>query len=293
MADAAGLWAHLKTGATTVCRCWAVTRRDGHCFGFTDHDGDLEFEGIRFKAETGLTARALQQTTGLSVDNTEAQGALSAEAITEADLMAGLFDGAAVQLWSVNWQAPDQRVVEFSGSFGEVARSGAVFRTELRGLAEALNQPRGRVFQRACPAELGDGACRFDLTTPGYTADAVVEAISDGWQMQLRLSEGFEAGWFRQGRLTVLTGVAAGFSELIRRDDSSSLRDIALWQRLGRSPAAGDVVRLFPGCDKRTETCKLKFNNFLNYRGHPHIPGESWLASYPTHGAARRGAEQE
>ena len=35
------LFAHLATGDTTVCRCWAVHRRDGRRFGFTDHDADL------------------------------------------------------------------------------------------------------------------------------------------------------------------------------------------------------------------------------------------------------------
>jgi hypothetical protein len=66
------LYAHLETGVTTVCRAWAVTRTDGLVLGFTDHDQDLEFGAVTFRAETGLTARSLQQQTGLSVDNTEA-----------------------------------------------------------------------------------------------------------------------------------------------------------------------------------------------------------------------------
>lgn len=61
--------AHLAGRVTTVCRAWAVVRRDGAVFGFTDHDRDLEFEGIVFRAGTGLSASALSQTTGLSVDN--------------------------------------------------------------------------------------------------------------------------------------------------------------------------------------------------------------------------------
>jgi uncharacterized phage protein (TIGR02218 family) len=41
------------------------------------------------------------------------------------------------------------------------------------------------------------------------------------------------------------------------------------------------MIRLEAGCDKRAETCRLKFDNFLNFRGFPHIPGEDWLSSYP------------
>jgi hypothetical protein len=28
-------------------------------------------------------------------------------------------------------------------------------------------------------------------------------------------------------------------------------------------------------------TCQAKFDNLLNFRGFPHIPGDDWLASYP------------
>jgi hypothetical protein len=51
-----GLAAHLEGGATTLCRCWTLTRRDGAVFGFTDHDRDLVFAGVAFAAQTGLEA---------------------------------------------------------------------------------------------------------------------------------------------------------------------------------------------------------------------------------------------
>ena len=65
------LFAHLQSGCTTVCRAWAVLRKDGASYGFTDHDAGFAFDGIAFKASTGMSAKALQQATGLSVDNTE------------------------------------------------------------------------------------------------------------------------------------------------------------------------------------------------------------------------------
>ena len=66
--------AHLATGLTSVCRCWAVIRRDGVAYGFTDHDLSLNFDGLTYRADTGMSAKALVQSTGLSVDNTEAMG---------------------------------------------------------------------------------------------------------------------------------------------------------------------------------------------------------------------------
>ena len=45
--------------------------------------------------------------------------------------------------------------------------------------------------------------------------------------------------------------------------------------------APGDMLRIEAGCDKRAATCRLKFGNFVNFRGFPHIPGEDWLMAVP------------
>ena len=90
---------HLQTGATTVARAWSITRRDGLQLGFTDHDLPLVFDGLSFLPETGMIARALTQSSGLAVDNSEALGVLSDARISEADINAGLYDGAEVTTW--------------------------------------------------------------------------------------------------------------------------------------------------------------------------------------------------
>ena len=87
-----------RVETTTIARCWAVTRADGLVLGFTDHDAVLDFDGIAFRPDAGMTAQALVQGLGLSVDNTEAQGILSDDAITETDLRAGRWDAADVRL---------------------------------------------------------------------------------------------------------------------------------------------------------------------------------------------------
>ena len=46
-------------------------------------------------------------------------------------------------------------------------------------------------------------------------------------------------------------------------------------------PAAGDVLRIQPGCDKSRDTCKLKFNNALNHRGEHLIPKSSSVVETP------------
>lgn len=285
-----GLYLHLAGGTTTVCRAWAVVRRDGVALGFTDHDTDLAFDGMVFRASSGLSARALQQTTGLSVDNSEAMGALSDASVTETDLMAGRFDGAGVTAWLVNWAAPDQRVMQFRGTFGEIVRAGGAFQAELRGLTEALNQPQGRVYQRDCSAVLGDGQCRFDLSLPGFVAERVVEGIEDRRVFRFADFTGFDDRWFERGRLVVLSGAAAGMVGVVKNDRlSADGRVVELWQALGPEVLPGDLLRLEAGCDRRADTCRLKFGNFRNFRGFPHVPGEDWLTSYPVSGKPADG----
>lgn len=283
---------HLETGTTGVARCWRVTRGDGAEFGFTDHDCDLVFEGTTFRAGTGLSATALSQTTGLSVDNTEAVGALSDAAITEEDIFAGRFDGAAVEAWLVQWAAPVNRVLQFRGSIGEITRAKGAFSAELRGLAEQMNKPTGRVFQRGCEAVLGDASCGFDLTTPGYVAEAPVRT-SDGRVFTFDGLAGFEPRWFERGTMRVISGAGEGLSGVVKLDRlNGELRDVELWDGLRVEVVPGDMVRLTAGCDKRMDTCRLKFLNLVNFRGFPDIPGDDWQVAHPSRLSARSGGSR-
>lgn len=292
MSGAEGLLAHLAGGATEVARCWRVTRSDGVQYGFTDHDCALQFDGTVFKADTGLSAAALSQTTGLSVDNTEAVGALSDASITEGDILAGRFDGAVVEAWLVNWSAPENRALQFKGSFGELERQGGAFQVELRGLAEPMNRPEGRLYQRPCAAVLGDRACRFDLSTPGYVHEGALSRVEDGRVLIFVGLNEFEPRWFERGRMTVLSGAAEGLIGTIKNDRfADGERRVELWEELRAEIAAEDLVRLEAGCDKRMETCRLKFANLLNFQGFPDIPGEDWVMAYPGRGTVPTDGE--
>jgi uncharacterized phage protein (TIGR02218 family) len=273
---------HLGTGVSTVCRAWSVARKDGLVLGFTDHDNSFVFEGIVFKASTGMTARALQQTTGLSVDNSEASGALSDDALNETDILQGRLDGAEVRIWLVNWRDPAQRIEQFRGSLGEITRAGGAFKAELRGLTDQLNQTLGRVFQRGCTASLADRECGVVLETATYSVETVITGFDDQGRLLFDGISGFPESWFERGKVEIRSGLAQGLVGIVKLDRVfGAQRVVDLWQRFATEVSIGDQVRLVAGCDKLAATCRSKFANFLNFRGFPHIPGEDWLASYP------------
>lgn len=285
-----GLLEHLAGGDTTVCRCWSVRRRDGRVLGFTDHDRDLAFDGITFRADTGLTAEAMQQSSGLALDNGEAFGALTDVALREVDIAAGRFDGAEVEAWHVNWSAPEERMLQFRGTIGEITRTAGSFRAELHGLSHALNRPQGFVYQAPCSAVLGDARCGVDLRDGAFGTELTTASVDGGKSFGFEGLDRFAPGWFVSGRLDILDGPAAGLGGVIRRDEQlPALRRIDLWEELGIRPADATRVRLRAGCDKRAETCRAKFDNYRSFRGFPDLPGEDWLMAYPRDGEINDG----
>lgn len=282
---------HLEGGVTTVCHAWALRRRDGVEMGFTDHDRDLSFEGVVFRAGTGLTAGALQGVTGLAVDNAEAVGALSDAGVREEDIRAGRYDGAEVRLWLVNWTDVTERLLRFSGSLGEVVQEGGAFRAELRGLTEALNRPMGRVIQSGCDALLGDRRCGVVLADAAWSCEVVLTEVREQ-RVLVVAAPGYEVGWFQRGTVRFLDGAAAGLSGTVKMEwADGGFLCVELWEEPGVPPAAGDQVRLVAGCDRRAESCRGKFNNFMRFRGFPHVPDEDWITASPAREvSAGRGA---
>jgi len=276
------LLAHIKTGATSLCRCWILTRADGVQMGFTDHDRVLSFDGVTFEPTTGMDAAALQSATGLSVDNSQAVGVLSSDGLTDEDIEQGLYDGAAVVQYLVNWLDVDQRVLLFRGSMGEIKRGSGAFEAELRSLSEGMNQPIGRAYLRQCDAQLGDARCGVDVLGPEFTADGELTFAVGQRVLHMKGLGGFDVGWFLQGQVTFLTGANAGAARIIKVDQTKGLhRIVEIWEDLRHPIAVGDIVRVTAGCNKTKATCKNKFSNLLNFRGFPQMPGDDWALSYP------------
>lgn len=273
--------AHVVQDVTTLCWCWTLTRTDALVLGFTDHDRPIEFGGVTYAAATGFTASEIASSLGLSVDNLEVEGALSSAAIEEADIRAGRYDGARIELWRVNWADPQQRVLMRKGAIGEVTRGELAFTAELRGLAHALDQPAGRAYQRICDAVLGDSRCGVDLDAAAYRGEGAVVAATDDRILATDDLAAFADGWFRHGRLTWTSGANAGApAELRAHKATGSGAVLELWQRAALPVEPGDAFVVTAGCDKTFATCKAKFANTVNFRGFPHMPGNDRAFSY-------------
>jgi uncharacterized phage protein (TIGR02218 family) len=268
------LAAHLEAGATTLCRCWSLTRRDGVVLGFTDHDRPLAFEGVTYAATIGLEAAETAAELGFAVGGGEVSGAFAAIGLNETDLSRGLYDDARVSIWLVNWADVSQRLLLETGFVGEISRGDLAFTAEVRGLAKAFDEERGRLYMRSCSADLGDARCGVALTPTEATV-----ATSDG-RLGLTASGlgAYPDGHFSGGRLVFTGGGNAGFvTEVKRHAAGGGLVALQLWQPPSGPIVPGDAFSVTPGCDKSFATCRAKFGNGINFRGFPHIPGNDFI----------------
>ena len=344
---------HLDQDVTTLCTCWHITRRDGTEFFFTDHDRDLVIDGDTYLAATGYSRTAIENDSTMSVDNLDVTGFLDSDTITDEALRAGLFDHADARIFIVNWSDLTQGILKMRrGWLGEVSLSETgMFKTELRGMAQAFSQTVGEVYSPECRADLGDTRCRmpiqpdivqrsfgyaagdfirvatntmatgqaqfenriYECTTPGttdataptydttvghtttdgtavftaaeaWTRDAVVASITDRSTFTITVTETRAVDdWFTGGVLVFESGANNGHVIEIRSwiAPGSPASQLTIFLPLPFDAVIGDTLRLYPGCDKQQATCTAKFNNILNFRGEPYIPGQDQALQYP------------
>lgn len=285
------LAARLKGGATTLCRCWALRRRDGLVLGFTDHDRDLAVAGVTYAARTGLEAAEASAELGFAVSGGEVAGALTSAGITAGDVAAGLYDGAGVETWLVDWREPVARILLDVASIGEIRQAGEAFVAELRGLMHRLDVQTGRSFRAACDAQIGDTRCRVDLADPRFRASGTVRDAPEPDRLEVILTGDFPSGWFVGGRLVWDGGANAGLAADLRSHRGGEEATLELWEAPPRPAAPGDAFYITAGCDKSLATCREKFANALNFQGFPHMPGNDFvLRAAPDAGARLDGS---
>ncbi|MDD3446247.1 MAG: DUF2163 domain-containing protein, partial [Zavarzinia sp.] len=245
------------------------------------------FDGIVHAASSGFTASAVESQAGLAVSNMDVEGALSAEAVTEADLAAGRYDDAECLVFLVNWRDVEQRVLLRRGHIGQVTRGPTGFSAELRGLAHRLNQTCGRLFERRCAWSLGDARCGVDLGLAVHRAAVTVTSVAGRLAVVVSGLDGFGDGTFDYGTMTWSGGDNTGLALEIARQRGGRV-DLLLPP--ARPAVVGDTAVLTAGCDRRFETCRDRFANAVAFGGFPHMPGLDFVLSYPNQGDGNDGS---
>ena len=131
-------------------------------------------------------------------------------------------------------------------------------------------------------AQTTDGTAVFEAEE-AWTREAVVASVTDTQLFAITVDENRATSddtWFADGALFFETGANRGRGGEIKAWVSGT-GQVTMFLPFPRTVAVGDKLRLYPGCDKRLDTCINKFSNVLEFGGFPYVPGSDHLASYP------------
>ncbi len=259
---------------TSTAYGWRIERGDGVTIGFTSHDRGVGIDGVYLRASPGMRPSAIVESTGLETDGLEVGGALTSSAITAADLASGRWDAARLEIFLFDWSSPEagKRILAV-GELGAVSYSSSAFETELLGLTRRLDRPVVPQTSPSCRASFCDSGCGLNIMR--FRHLRTVAAIDNEI---ITLETPVAANVFASGQLRWIDGANSGLRSNIIGNNTSV---ITLSQSMQFPVEAGARVVLTEGCDKRLETCALRFGNAVNFRGEPHLPGNDLLTRYP------------
>jgi uncharacterized phage protein (TIGR02218 family) len=285
----ADLTASLNSEAQTLATVWRFERKDGLVFAFSDHDEPIALGAVTAVPQLGLRAGEIETSSSLAPDTASVTGALDTDAITDADLVAGLWDEAKVEILRLDWRAPGQSVSLFSGRLGQVHRGEQAFEAELRGIQAALQTRVGRSFSTACDAALGDARCQVNLATATFTFAGQIAAIENAFTLRISGVAAAPTGWFVYGTcllpnnrpIRVIAHRLVGTEALITLEEAPAVQ-----------PSLGSSLSLIAGCDKQGQTCRQKFANMINFQGFPAMPGNDLLTAGPNSTVPMDGASR-
>lgn len=287
----AGLTTHIGANLTTLSTGWRIERTDGTILAFTDHDKDIEYDGVVYDAETGITRSAIKSKMDLSVDNLDVQGLLSSDKISADDIRAGLYNGAEIYVFLINWNDTSQGIIRMRrGLLGQITLQNEIYVAELQGLAQLLSNEILELYTPECQADFGDTRCGFDTSVflqssevlsvtdarRSFTVQESIGSGSPGIDFSLSGLPGYN---YKYGRLEWTSGLNNGVVQEVKAV-STGTAALTLYLKAPFTIQAGDTFEITAGCDKRFVTCKF-FSNQKNFRGFPDIPGQDRYLDYP------------
>lgn len=169
------LQAHYDGDALTTCLLARIMTKSGQFIGATDLDVNIEYDPAAYDpggtgddwglqnhaADTGgISFSRVETAADLTVDNAELSMLPSDEMVTEAQMLAGIFDLADVRIYRVNYMDLSQgHELVFAGQLGVVKTSQGIAGVETRSLTDLLKQPEADLYSIPCSHIFGGPKC--------------------------------------------------------------------------------------------------------------------------------------
>jgi uncharacterized phage protein (TIGR02218 family) len=272
------LQSHYEGRALSVSFGLKFTWQDGEVFAFTSRQKDVLIDGVTYLSAPNANMAAIAAKAGFSLDNTEAKTIITDDAITEADVLAGLWGGAEWELIRFNNRDTlDGVEIVKTGKLGPVTLTADQITSKLRGMAVDEQVNIGLRTVSTCTLAFGSARCGVDLG-PITVAGTLTNVTS---RYAVRDSARAEASdYFGNGILRMIDGANAGIERHVKTYAANGT--VTLWQALPYDAQVGDAYELVPGCRKRrTEDCATNWSNGPRFGGMPDLVGVDRLVRQP------------
>jgi uncharacterized phage protein (TIGR02218 family) len=277
---------HFAAASVTPALCVKVTPQVGSAIAFTTASSDISglsgHVGITFKSTVGVAeASQLETAAGAHASNLELKILLASAGITEAELNTPKWQGAEVDAFLLNYEAPAMGELVLPVTGGRLAdiriQVPLAFTAEARGINNALQQQIGRQTSPLSDTELGDERCGLDIVALGFVKTGkAVTTVTSVTVFRVASVAGLGVDYFTNGLMEVETGSNAGFPAIRIKSFDNSNGEIVLQRPVAYALTTSDTVKLTRGCRKRfLEDCVGTFNNGVNFRGMPYVPLEA------------------
>ena len=276
---------HIAQENTTLALCWSMILTDESEFYYTDSDKAIEFGGHTYQPYAAVVPSATSTTSNLAVDNMEVQLAWDGDLATETEIRGGRFDFATMNIFFVNFEDPDGMgsIPILKGKLGELVIEDNLVKIDVRGMTQYLQQRMGELYSVGCQATFGDARCKADASQGIYTKAFTVATVNGTHPKRtFTILEilGDADGYYTGGHVA-WTGGSNQNTKMDIKVYFESGQQVELYEPLIRDIQVGDTGNIIVGCDKKYETCKLKFDNMINFRGFPHLTGVTKMLRGP------------
>ncbi len=257
---------------------YTITTVQNDVYLYTNYDFDLIVGGELYRSDGPIISRdGITLSLGVEVDNLSITIDVTDEETFESLRIVqafhnGQMDGARFKLERIFMDASTPTdtsagtIKLFEGRIIEPEFDRNTIQASVASDLDELNvqMPRN-LYQPSCSNTLFDHAC--GLNRENYALETVIAAGSTASRILCDIHQ--PQGWFTQGVIEFLEGGNKGLKRTIRLHE---LDVLLLTLPLLENPEVGQRIKVYPGCDKRLETCQNRFNNFARFRGAPFIP---------------------
>ncbi|HAV5429480.1 TPA: DUF2163 domain-containing protein [Acinetobacter baumannii] len=257
---------------------YTITTIQGIEYCYTSYDVNLTVQGKEFRADGPIISReGTSLSLGIEVDNlsitieTNENTKFGDVPIAQA-FHNGILDGARFKLERIfmDMNTPTDTsagtLVLFEGRIVEPELDRYEINASVVSDVDnlKLQMPRN-LYTPGCLNTLFDSAC--GLLSADFAVNTTIGTNSTPNRILCELSQ--PQGWFTQGVVEFLEGVNIGIKRTVRLHEAGSL---LLTLPLLEMAEIGEAIRVYPGCDKRLDTCTNRFNNRSRFRGAPFVP---------------------